>query len=521
MPTAEVPQPLLIHAGAMLSGAGSEADRDVVIATLGDRIAAIGVTSEVSDRDGKARRLGGPSSIVLPGFINAHHHTGLTPLQLGAPYLPLELWLPRFIGFRAVDPYLDTLHSGIEMLRSGVTTVQHIHGGPAGPRSGWRTTAERIITAYRHLGMRVSYCFMARDQNRLTYDDAEFLPRLPPALRDEVEALLAARSPSIEAQIDFFEELAEAYNRPGSAVRIQLAPANLHWCSDRALGLLRDAARRHGVGMHMHLLETPYQAAYAHRRSGRSAVRHLADLGLLGPEMTLGHGIWMTEADIDLVAATGTCLCHNPSSGIRLRSGIAPVAAARRRGVRVALGIDQAGLNDDRDMLLEMRMAWALQRSAGHGPEPLEAAAVLAMATADGAATTPYAQDIGVLAPGRAADVVLLDAEQIAAPYLDSATPLVEAFLHRAKPASVRTVVIGGEVVLEDGRPTRVDPADVGAALAASLARPPTEDERKRRALADALGRHVAEFYKDWPTPEGGTGFLTFNSRFEAVQRQP
>ena len=139
--------------------------------------------------------LGSPDHVVLPGFVNAHHHVGLTPFQLGSPDHPLELWFASRLGARAVDPYLDTLYSAFEMLESGITTVQHIHGWRGAPASRVREVADRILEAYRDVGMRVSYSYMLRDQNRLAYEaDQAFVRRLPPDLAPDVDAFLAGQA---------------------------------------------------------------------------------------------------------------------------------------------------------------------------------------------------------------------------------------------------------------------------------------------------------------------------------------
>jgi 5-methylthioadenosine/S-adenosylhomocysteine deaminase len=470
-----------------------------------------GAVVEVADFDVLARAhpratvIGDGGDVVFPGLVNAHHHTGLTPIQHGIRDMPLELWLPSFMGMRAVDPYLDTVHSALEMLESGVTTVQHIHGGPIGPRAGWMPTAERIVQAYEDVGLRVSYCFMLRDRNRVVYgDDDAFLASLPPALAAELRAVLAGRTAPLEGYVEFFEELAGRWSDPAGRVRVQLAPANLHWCTDRALALQRDAAARHHVGLHMHLLETAYQRAFAERQHAASAVRHLHDLGLLGPSMTIGHGIWMTSEDIDLVASTGTRVCHNASSGLRLQSGVAPVAELLDRGVTVALGIDQAGINDDRDMLQEMRVASCLQRRPGHEHRPPSAATVFRMATEFGAATTGFADRIGALEPGRAADLVLIDWRAVGGPYLDADTPVLEALLHRGKASAVHTSMVDGRVVLRGGCAVGVDAAAVRAEIARQLASGPTDAERRRRDLARLLMPHVRDFYRGWAVPGQG-----------------
>ena len=101
---------------------------DGAVLVRGGVIAAVGAFAELSRRRADATIVGSPDHVVTPGFVNAHHHVGMTPLQLGSPDLPLELWIVRRIAARAVDPYLDTMYSAFELVESGVTTVQHLHG---------------------------------------------------------------------------------------------------------------------------------------------------------------------------------------------------------------------------------------------------------------------------------------------------------------------------------------------------------------------------------------------------------
>src|SRR4029077_4178004 len=109
---------------------------------------------------------------------------------------------------------------------------------------------------------------------------------------------LKAQTIPRDEHLRLFVELWERYGRNrGERVRIQLAPANLHWCSDEALEGLRDHSRKYAVPLHMHLVETAYQKEYARRRTGTTALRHLHQLGLLGPQLTLGHGVWLSKED--------------------------------------------------------------------------------------------------------------------------------------------------------------------------------------------------------------------------------
>ena len=195
--------------------------------------------------------IGSADDVVIPGLINCHHHVGLTPVQLGSRDYALELWFATRIAGRRPDPYLDTLYSAFEMIASGVTTVQHLNGWLPLPLSNIERIIGRIIDAYDDIGMRASYSYSLRDQNRLVYEaDEDFLRRLPDDLAAELGDHLARDTQSLDEQLGLFESTREKYHGR-ERIRIQLAPANLHWCSDQ--GACR-AARplREVPGAHAH-----------------------------------------------------------------------------------------------------------------------------------------------------------------------------------------------------------------------------------------------------------------------------
>ncbi|BDG74371.1 5-methylthioadenosine/S-adenosylhomocysteine deaminase [Roseomonas fluvialis] len=458
--------------------------------------------------------LGSPADVVLPGFINGHHHVGLTPLQLGSPDLPLELWFASRLKSRAVDLRLDTLYSAFEMVESGITTVQHLAGRIPAPLDNVIRGATDTLRAYQSIGMRASYGYMLRDQNHLVYEaDAAFLARLPSALAAELAPMIERGVLPLEDHFSLFHHLREAFG-DDPRIAIQLAPGNLHWCSDTALERVRATCESTATPFHMHLLETQYQKAYASKRAGMSALQVLNRAGLLGPHATLGHGIWLTEADIELVAETGTCICHNCSSNLRLRSGVAPLNAWEKRGVRVAIGLDEAGINDDRDMLQEMRMV--LRQHRVPGMEPMDVptpAQVFRMATEDGAATTLFGRTIGRLVPGCAADLILMDRRHFTYPYMDRDTPLIDALVQRGKTGAVHTVMVAGEVIYADRRFTRVDKEAALADLAEHLGRPLTPDDERRRAVSRQVEPFVRDFYRDYLPPEGPSPFYAGSAR--------
>ena len=484
-------------------------DREMVVVRDGAVLQVAGRIEEVGPYDDLARRypalpvVGSARHVVIPGLVNTHHHVGLTPVQLGTQDLPLELWLTAQLEARRPNGYLDTLYSAFELIGSGVTAVQHLDTMRPGPVSAWPERAHAVIKAYADIGMRVSYALCTRDQNRLVYaPDREFLKRLPPELARETEAWLARTHFRLEAYgSEFLTPVIGAY-RGRNLVRIWLAPINLERCSDALLGLTTKWAAEFGIGIHLHLSETHYQKLYAQRRFGTTALKHLDEIGFLGPHLTVGHAVWASAADLDLLAERGVTVCHNASSNLRLRSGIAPVLEMLARGIPVALGIDEAGLNDDRDMLQEMRLVKHLHCRPGLDRPALTAAQIFRMATETGARATGFGAEIGTIEPGKRADLVLLDYERIAAPYLDAKIPVADAIVYRARSTDVDTVMIDGTIVLEGGRATRVDRAQIWGEIAEALAAPPRPDELERKQLSRALFPHLRTFYEDWPLPE-------------------
>ena len=201
-------------------------------------IVATGTYAELHRRYPTTPVIGTGREILLPGFVNGHHHVGLTPVQLGSPDMPLELWFITRMVARNLNLYLDTLYSAFEMIGSGITTVQHIHGWLPGTLPEVEARSNEVIRAYEDVGMRVSYCFAVRDQNRLVYQkDEEFVASLPAELQGPMKRWFERFKMGLEDCMAMFQSL-HGRHQNKRRVRIQLAPANLHWCSDSALTTL-------------------------------------------------------------------------------------------------------------------------------------------------------------------------------------------------------------------------------------------------------------------------------------------
>ncbi|MYE54720.1 MAG: amidohydrolase family protein [Chloroflexi bacterium] len=356
--------------------------------------------------------------------------------------------------------------------------------------------------------MRVAFSMSDRDQNQLVYeDDEKFLATLPPELARRTRQRLDSRPITLEECLSSTAELHA--HRSGQRTNIFVSPHNVHWCSDEMLTAMSDLARRLSTGLHIHLQETIYQRMYGSRHWNRTPLAHLAELGVLGPEVSCAHGVWLSESDLGILAETGTAICTNPSSNLRLKSGVAPVNRLLEHGVNVALGIDEAGLNDDNDILQEMRVAQKIHREPGiTSPHPTSHD-IFRLATTNAAKVT-FFDDVGTIEPGKRADLVLIDMERIEEPYLHPDTDIIDALIYRGKGLDVDTVIVDGEVLLHDKKFLKMDKADITARLKESLARELTEREINAARLSQDILPYINRWFSESKL-ESGESHYSYN----------
>ena len=274
----------------------------------------------------------------------------------------------------------------------------------------------------------------------------------------------------------------------------------------------KELATKHNTGMHIHLAETMYQQLHGLSAWGTTPLQHLNDLGFLGPELTCGHSVWITDEDIEIMASAGTSVCHNASSNLRLQSGIAPVNRLLERGIRVSIGSDEAGINDDKDLFQEMRVVLNLNRVPGVDNVPPTAHQVFQMATENGAHASWFGDRIGTLEIGKRADLVLLKLQNIEEPYLDASVSIVDAVVHRGRSTDVDTVIVDGEVVMRDRELTMIDKEAVFREIGELLAVPRQPHEMERVELAKQLAPYMYRFHSGTAGDLGKTHYI-YNAR--------
>ena len=433
------------------------------------------------------RLIDGRRLIAIPGLVNAHCHSPANLFRGLFPGRPLEIW--RNYWRAALRPmgkedfYASALLGAMEMLKNGATTVlDHFFGNQAVRFMG----AGEAIRAMRDLGLRHVVSLTLSDKR---YE--ETVPLDPSAvLAPEIERMTQSEARASRAWLDECEAFIAEHNDREKLTTCCPGPSAVQRCTDELLTGAAEIARRQNLPLHIHLAETKAQEIMGRRLYGRSLLQHLESLGMLGPNLSLAHAIWIEEQDIELFASSGVTAVHNPASNLRLGSGLAPVPQLLAAGAHVALGTDGAASNDGQNMFDAIRLA-----SLVHNPAVRDfqlwvtPAQALRMATREGARAFGF--PAGLLAPDHLADVVLLRRDTPAFTPLNNVLNQL-AFCENG--SSVDTVIVDGEIVVEDGRLTRMKEEEVLKTAAESLQRIRPEVQ-KEMAAGQTMEAALADMY--------------------------
>jgi 8-oxoguanine deaminase len=395
-------------------------------------IEAVGPTEDLpaeADRVIDASRM-----VVLPGLINTHHHLYQTLTRALPAVQNAELfdWLaylyPIWAELTAEAVYHSALVGLAELLLTGCTTANdHLYLVPQDSRH------DDEIRAAQELGVRFHPC-------RGSMSLGKSQGGLPPDSVVETEDDIIADC----------ERLFNAYHdpQPYSMLRIVVAPCSPFSVTGESMKRSAAWAREHNLTMHTHVAETLDEEKFCLERFGCRPVEYMRRLDWVGPSVWYAHAVFLNEEEIALMAETGTGVAHCPSSNMRLGSGIAPIREMLDAGVKVGLSVDGSASNDSSHMLAEARMALLLQRVA-KGAAALTVDEALEMATVGGAKVLGR-DDLGSLAPGKAADFIGVDLERLEFAGAACHDPL--GSLVMCTPPTVETSVVNGRVVVEGGQ---------------------------------------------------------------------
>ncbi|MBO1074420.1 amidohydrolase family protein [Roseomonas marmotae] len=472
---------LLITGARVLTPEATDAPLASILIEDG-RIAAI-LPPDATVED--AARHDATGRLVIPGLVNSHTH-GHGGLAKGAgDKWDLALLLahaPWVGGGRGLaEKRLSTTLAAVEMLKKGCTASFDLTAEFPGPTlDGLDSMAE----AYAEVGLRAVLAPMVADRSFFQATPG-LIEALPEPHQGRAAAIRMAESGEILATIG---AAAKAWRHGPAGVALGIAPTIPLHCSDDFMRGCQQLAGEHGLRMQTHVSEARYQAAGGEVLYGSTLLAHMDRLGLVTPRFSVAHGVWLTPQDLDLLAARGAGLAHNPGANMRLASGIAPVRAAIRAGVTVGIGTDGSSSSDNQNMFESMRLAAFASRlwDGAEDDDWLGTAETVRLATEGSAAIMGL--EAGSIAPGRLADLVFLDLDHINwLPLNNVANQLVWT----EDSSAVRDVMVGGSWKLRQGRVLGLDEARLATEAREAAARLLTANAEVRR-WCEAIAPHVA-----------------------------
>lgn len=416
------PCDLVLHAACIVTQNPERATcENGTLAIKGGRVAAVGPRADIAPLWRGEREMDLGNMLVLPGLVNAHTHAAMTFLRGLADDLPLMEWLNGhvFPVERHLTPEIvewSCLLGYAEMLRTGTTACMDMY-----------LIEEAVFRAADKAGLR---CCGG----------------------EAVFAFPSASCPTPDHALDLTRELARRW-RDHSRITVAVNPHSVYTTTPEILTRCGALAEELNLPLHIHLAETSSETAQCLKQWGKRPLPYCRDLGLLTSRATLAHMVDLSEEEMDLLAESGAVAVHNPSSNMKLASGVAPVPVMLARNIPVGLGTDGAASNNRLNMFAEMGRAALLHKIFTSDPTALPAQSVLDMTTLGGAAAL-HQSGLGRLSPGCPADLTALD---LAAPNMQPLYAPVSHLVYAATGMETVLTMVEGEILYHNGAFTRFD----------------------------------------------------------------
>ena len=411
-------------------------------------IVAIGAADEIASNYPAVETLHGANRILLPGLVNAHSHAAMTLLRGVADDLALMDWLNNYI-FPAEVEFVDAEFVRIgtelacwEMIRGGTTTFVDMYYYP-----------DVIAEVVDACGMRA-------------YVSATVIDQRSPDAESADDALQKAR------------RFVDRWDGLNSRITPIYGPHANYTLNADQLAATRAAADESGHAISMHIAESPFEVQYSKDTYGDTTIAFLESIGFLDGPTIAAHVVWPTDDEIAILAERKVGVIHNPTSNMKLASGISPVVAMLEAGVPLGLGTDGAASNNDLDMWEEMRLAALLQKVERMDPQALPANAVLGMATRGGAEAIGLGASIGSLEVGKRADVIQVAFDDV---HHIPTFNVVSHLVYVTDEQDVASVVVDGRVLMRNGELTTIDTERVETEARALAARIKAALEERNR----------------------------------------
>lgn len=415
--------------------------RDGAVAVRGNEIVAVGKASDLEARYTAARTVGGDRFVVTPGLVNTHIHITGEPLTRG--YVPDDtpfeenvfMWLcPLYSVYTAEEERLSGQLAAVEMLKSGTTTFLE---------AGTIRFLDEVIDGLTEVGIRGRV-------GKWVWD----LPPEPDVYKQDTDEAIGF----LQRQLEDFGSVADG--RLG-AWSILVGHTT---CSDPLWNAARELATEHGTGMSFHMSPAKLDPEGFVAEFGHRPMIHLAELGVLGPDVTMTHCVQVDDQEMAVMAETGVNVAHCPTTALKVSYGVTQVGKMPEMvmaGMNVGIGTDGNNASNYSDLMRATYLVAGLFKDARQDPQMFPAEKAYEMATLGGAQAMRMENEIGSLEPGKRADVVLHDADR---PEWRPLLNVMNQLVWSADGRGVHTVVCDGRVVVEDGAMTTIDEAALYAA---------------------------------------------------------
>lgn len=421
---------ILINNGIILPMNASNEDKPYFngyVGIKGERIAFVSSNPDeakafLAKHKDDCTQIDASGKVVMPGLINTHTHVAMALLRGISDDVPLMEWLEQHIwpieGKMGYKEVYDGARLGIlEMLMGGTTTFVDMY-----------PYEEAIAEAAESAGIRavVSPCPM-------------------------------------DFRMEHFENDWRQVKKRFSGSRLVtmwMGPHAVYTLSGEHLQRSISLSKELGVGSHVHLAETQTEQDNCMAQHGMSPTEYLEKEGMFSTKTLAAHCVVMSDHDIEILARHGVSVAHNPQSNMKLASGIAPVRKMLDAGINVAIGTDGASSNNDLDMWEEMRTASLLQKVSTMDPCAIPAYTALQMATVNGAKAIGREGELGILAAGAFADILLVDIEKA---HLYPHTNLISELVYSTHASDVDTVIVNGKIVVRNRKCLSMNAAEVCA----------------------------------------------------------
>ncbi len=360
-----------------------------------------------------AQIIDGNHTLAMPGLINTHTHVPMTLLRSYADDMELMPWLhdkiwPVEAKFTAEHYYWGAALAAVEMLQSGTTTFSDMYFG-----------MEEIGRVAEEAGMRAN---IGRTLIAASDKDGK----------------------GIEENIQLYRDF---HNRAQGRIKVSFAPHAPYTCTPEYLEQIVAASEECDAGIQVHLAETKDELCQIREQYGKTPVEYLYDAGIFRRPTVAAHCVYLTDRDRELLKENRVSIAHNPSSNLKLASGIAPVALYAECGLNVSLGTDGASSNNSLNMFKEMTVCSFIQKVNRMDPTVMSAMEVLQMATVNGARALQWEQEIGTLEIGKKADIILIDTDK---PHFAPWNNIASDLVYSAQGSEVKTVLVNGKVLMKD-----------------------------------------------------------------------